>query len=380
MTGAVWKSAFVAAFFAIHPLRVESVAWIAERKDVLSALFWMLTLCSYVYYTEKPVMKRYWLVCLFFACGFMSKPTVVSLPVIMILLDYWPLRRFESHRGNIILWQLKEKITFFIFSAVFSWITLYAHWGLSAENWRFSFESRMVNAVIAFVMYLRKIFWPHDLAVCYAFFGDARMWQISGAVLLIIAISTYVILKIKRFPFLFVGWFWYSISILPVIGIIPVGNNAMADRYIYLPFIGISIMLAWGIPSLIKHEDRRKAILCSSSIILLVILSMAAWHQCRYWKDSVSLFQRALSVTKNNTYGHNGMGSALFLEGKIEDAMVHYNEAIRLNPYYAEPYNNRAFVYLNQGKQKLGCEDARKACELKSCRILNGAKIRGLCR
>lgn len=380
MTQAVWESAFVAAFFALHPLRVESVAWVAERKDVLSVFFWILTLCLYVYYTEKPAIKRYLLVCLSFICGFMSKPTVVTLPVIMILLDYWPLKRFESQKGNSMLWQLREKTVFFFLSAIFSFITIYAHLGLSTKNWQFPFESRVTNALMAFVIYLRKIFWPHDLAVCYPFFSHAHTWYAIASGFLIVAVSVAVILMIKKHPYLPVGWLWYAISILPVIGIIPVGNNAMADRYIYVPFIGIAIMLAWGIPALIKGDERRKKILYPATLVLLAMLTVLTWQQCRYWKNSTALFNRALLITKDNPVIHNGLASSLFIEGDVDDAMAHYNKAIELKPDYAEAYNNRAFVYLNRGNEKQGCLDARKACEMGNCRILDGARARGFCR
>ncbi len=357
MTGNVWRSAFIAVLFAIHPLRAESVAWVSERKDVLSAFFWMLTLCFYVYYTEKPVIKRYLLVCLFFACGFMSKPTVVTLPVIMIILDYWPLKRFESQKGNIILWQLREKIILFIFSAVFSLITIYAHVGLSTSYWHFSIKSRVTNALIAFVVYLRKIFWPHDLAFCYPFFGNAPPWQTLGAALLIIAISAFVILKMKRFPYLFAGWLWYLISILPVIGIIPVGNNAMADRYIYLPSIGISIMLAWGLLPLMRSETMRKKILLPSAAVFLVILAILGWQQSLHWKNSIALFSNAVLINKNHYLSHVGMGIAFFKEGKEREAIDHYSQSIHIEPNYLPTYINRGIAYVKLGQYQKAMKD-----------------------
>ena len=262
MTGTIWRSAFVAAFFALHPLHVESVAWIAERKDVLSAFFWMLTLCLYVYYTEKPVIKRYLPVVFFFACGLMSKSMVVTLPVIMILLDYWPLGRFESQKlegnptivvtGKVLLKSLWEKIPFFILSAVFSIITLYAQLNPSVKHYQFPLGSRLANAPVSFMTYLEKTFVPNHMAVFYPFSFQLPPWQVWGSVFLILFISVVVIMSMRRLPYLFTGWFWYAITLLPVIGIIPVGGFSMADRYTYLPLIGITVMLAWGIPSLIK--------------------------------------------------------------------------------------------------------------------------------
>ena len=201
MTGAIWKSAFVAAFFALHPLHVESVVWITKRKDVLSAFFWMLTLCLYVYYTEKPVIKRYLFVLFSFVCGLMSKPIVVTLPVIMILLDYWPLSRcrigIESKKENLVSWQLKEKMPFFVLSAVFSIITIYAQ-DKYIRNPQFSLGSRLANAPVSFITYLEKTLWPHDMAVFYPFSDQLPFWQVLGSTILILVISIVIIAVAKR--------------------------------------------------------------------------------------------------------------------------------------------------------------------------------------
>ncbi len=266
MTGAVWKSAFVAAIFALHPLHVESVAWISERKDVLSAFFWMLTLCLYVYYTEKPVIKRYLLVLFCFVCALMSKPMVVTLPVIMILLDYWPLKRFESKiTGNnltevlpvkVSLWPLWEKIPFLILSAVLIVMTLYSPDKPSVKV--FPLGSRIANMPVSVMTYLEKTLWPRDLAIFYPFSEQLPIWQVLGAAAGILVISAAVIIMMRRLPYLFVGWLWYAITLLPVIGIFQVGGFSMADRYHYLPSIGIAVMLAWGIPLFLKAKIRAK--------------------------------------------------------------------------------------------------------------------------
>jgi len=413
MTGEIWKSAFVAAVFALHPLHVESVAWIAERKDVLSAFFWMLTLCLYVYYTEKPDIKRYLFVLLFFVCALMSKSIVVTLPVIMILLDYWPLKRFESQKNkiNLILWQLKEKAPFFILSAYFSVLTLGARYNTTAKD--FPFVSRLANVLVSFVTYLEKTFWPRDLAVFYPFPNQIPIWQIFGASLLITVISIAVIVTVRRLPYLFAGWLWYAITIAPVIGIIQVGNQAMADRYTYLPLIGIAVMLAWGVPLLIKNENVRKMFLFPAAIAFLAIFSVLTWQQCGYWKNSSTLFNHALLVTKNNYLAHNNLGLVLFAEGKTTEAIEHYNEAIRimpdhvliynnrgaaytklgqyqmaiedfskaisLKPDYADSYIKRGAVYLKQGHKESSCYDANKACDLGNCVLLEVAKNKGDC-
>jgi hypothetical protein len=392
---------------------VESVAWISERKDVLSAFFWMLTLCLYIYYTEKPVIKRYLLVHLSFVCALMSKPMVVTLPVIMILLDYWPLGRFDLKKGNLILWQLKEKTSFFILSTVLVIVTLYNPNNSSPKL--FPLSSQLANAPVAFMTYLEKTFWPHDMDFFYPFPAQISVCQILLSSLLILVISTVVIAKVKRLPYLFVGWLWYAIILLPVIGIIQISiyPYSMADRYHYLPSIGIGIILAWGIPSFIKNAEIRKKILFPAGIIFLAIIAFLSLKQCGYWVNSIVLYNHALHVTKDNYLAHNNLGLALFDKGRIEEAIDHYNkaihiapdsaeiyynrgiaysflgrqqraiidygEAIRLKPDYFEAYNNRGNDYLINGNSELGCHDVQKACARGYCKALKWAESKGLC-
>jgi tetratricopeptide (TPR) repeat protein len=407
MTGAIWKSAFVAALFALHPLHVESVAWIAERRDVSSAFFWMLTLCLYVYYTEKPVIRRYLLVVFSFICALMSKPMVVTLPVVMILLDYWPLGRLQSQKlgnnltnfmpdstnqsiretkskeetpkgnisspnkrrlsetriaGIIPLWQLWEKIPFFVLSAVISIMILYDHYKLPPKY--SPLGSRIANAPVSFLTYLEKTFWPHDLAVFYPFPDKLPLWQILGATILILVISIAVMVMVRRLPYMLVGWLWYAITLLPVIGILPIENYAMADRYTYLPSIGIGIMLAWGIPLLYTRAAIRKKILFPAGLAYLVILSVLTWQQCGYWKNTFELFKHALQVTKDNFVAHMCFGIALIDKGRFEEAIEHNNKAIRLKPDYVEAYNNRGFAYDKLGRYQQAFEDYNKAISL----------------
>jgi hypothetical protein len=411
MTGMMWRSAFVAAFFALHPLHVESVAWIAERKDVLSAFFWMLTLCLYVYYTEKPVMKRYLPVVFCFVLALMSKPMVVTLPVILILLDYWPLERLQSQKVTtnltnvmpvstnqsiqetkpeegtlnesmspphkwklpktriaeiIPLWQIWEKIPFFVLSAVFSIITIYAQFNPSVKHYQFPLGPRLANAPVSFMTYLEKAFVPNYMAVFYPFSFQLPAWQVWGSVFLILFISVVVIISMRRLPYLFTGWLWYAITLLPVTGIIQARNFSMADRYTYLPLIGISVMLAWGIPSLIKSDDMRKKILFPASMAFLAILTFLTWQQCGYWKNSIDLFNHTLQVTKHNYLAHIDLGSALFDEGKTEDAIAHYSEAISIMPNIILSYNNRGIAYAKLGQHQRAFEDFNKAISLKS--------------
>ncbi len=364
MTGAVWKSAFVAAFFALHPLHVESVAWISERKDVLSAFFWMLTLCLYVYYTEKPVIKRYLLVVFSFVCALMSKPMVVTLPVIMMLLDYWPLNRFETKKDNPVLWQVKEKLPFFVLSTILVIITLYNPGSIETSDFFPPLGLRLVNAPISFVTYLEKTFWPHNLAIFYPFSDQLLLWQVLGTIILIIVISVFVAAIMKRLPYLFVGWFWYVITILPVIGIIQIWLCGMADRYYYLPSIGISILLAWGVPSLIKSEKMRKNILFPAGLIFIAVMSLLTWKQGGYWENNATIFSHAIQANKNNYLAHRNFASALSDEGKFKEAFYHYNEAIRIKPDYSDIYYNRGNAYTKLCKYQQALEDYNKAITL----------------
>ncbi|MGB5217875.1 MAG: tetratricopeptide repeat protein [Smithella sp.] len=364
ITKSIWESAFIAALFAIHPMHVESVAWITERKDVLSSFFFMLTLCLYVYYTEEPNIKRYLLVLTVFVFALMSKPMVVTLPVIMILLDYWPLKRFDSYKGNIILWQMKEKATFFILSLSFAAITIYVMNDPDVQY--FPLSSRISNAPVAFITYLGKTFWPKDMAAFYPFPAQRPMWQIIAASLLIIYISITVIVLTKRLPYLLMGWLWFCIMILPVIGLIQNGYYAMADRYHYLPSIGITILLIWSISYLVQGNTRFKKIVTPAGITALAILAVLAWRQSGYWKSSLDLWSHALEVTRDNFVAHNNLGAALNEEKKSREAIHHYNEAIRLKNDYYYAYNNRGNAYAVLGEDHHAIEDYHKAIHLNS--------------
>ncbi len=363
MTGALWKSAFVAAFFALHPLHVESVAWISERKDVLSAFFWMLTLCLYVFYTEKPVVQRYGLVLVSFVLALLSKPMVITLPVIMMLLDYWPLKRFESQQGNGLWWQIKEKWPLFGLSFLLVLITLYTP-GTNVSYQFLPLEVRLANAPVALVTYLIKTFWPFNLAVFYPFPAHIPIGQTWGTLLLMIVISIGVMIFAKRQPYLFVGWFWFVITIALVIGILQIGEFSMADRYHYLPSIGIAIMLAWGMPLLFTLKTLHKKILFPAAITLLIMMSVITWKQCGYWKNSITVFSHALNATKNNYLAHNNLGLALFTEGIIDEAIRHYNEVIRLRPHDVVPLQNKAIVYTRIGQYQMAIENYNQSIRM----------------
>ena len=362
MTGTVWESAFVSAFFALHPLRVESVAWVSERKDVLSVFFWMLTLCLYVYYTRKPVIGRYLLVLFCFICGLMSKPMVVTLPVVMILLDYWPLGRFESHKGNVILLQFKEKFSFFILSAVFSIITLYAQYNPATEIIPLSY--RLTNALNSLVIYLGQILMPYDLVFLFSIPKQINILQTLTAFIFTVAISNIVIVNVKRFPYLFVGWIWYIITILPILGITHIGIHWRHDLYTYLPSIGIAVMMTWGITSLVKSEKKRKFILFPVGIAVLTIMALLAWKQCGHWRDSISLYSHDILVTSNNYISYHNLASELNEKGKIMEAIDNYNNAIHIRPDSYKSYHGRGTAYDKLGQYQRAIADYNETIRL----------------
>lgn len=364
MMGNVWRGAFVAAFFALHPFHVESVAWIAERKDVLSAFFWMLSLCLYVYYTEKPDIRRYLPVIFSFACALMSKSMAVTLPVVMILLDYWPLGRFQANKGHLILWQLREKISFLILSIVAS-ITQLHIWNEPSAKEIFSFGSRLANASVVFVTYLGSIFYPHDIYLFRPFTLQHPIWQFLGALLLIFVISIFTIIMMKRFPHLFVGWFWYAITILPVVGITSNGVYWMNEHYIYLPSTGIGIILGFGIPVLFSGKSMHKKFLFASAVTFLIMLSIVTWQKCGHWKDSITFLKHDVNASENNYLSFNNLGCALAAKGKIQEAIDNFNKAIQVAPDLYLSYYNRGLAYSELGKYQRAIEDYDQTIRLK---------------
>jgi len=370
----IWPSAFAAALFALHPLRVESVAWAAERKDVLSMFFGLASIYAYACYAKSSKLSRYFLCLIFFALSLMSKPMLVTLPFVLLLLDYWPLGRWKKEisapiksRGSVIGRLLWEKVPFIFLAIVSSVVTVWAQkmGGSVASMERLPFSVRISNAITSYVSYLGKTFWPADLAVFYPFEFSIPLWQILIACFILTSITIIVIYAIKKSPFLFVGWFWYLGTLIPVIGLVQVGKQAMADRYTYLPSIGIAIMLAWGIPLLFPRKDIRKKILFPTAIAILTILSILTWQQCGYWKNSIELWNHTLQVTKDNYLAHNNLGLVLFGKGRIKEAIDHYNKALHVTPGYFEAYGNRGNAYAGIGQYQQAMEDYTKAIYLK---------------
>ncbi len=350
MTGAFWRSAFVAAMFALHPLNVESVAWVADRKNVLSTFFWILTMLSYFYYVDRPGLYRYLLVSLFFILGLMSKMMVITMPFVLLLLDYWPLGRFKKASSAFhLIW---EKVPLFALTAASCVVTFIGHQeggGVSSLQ-MLSLQSRIGNTLISYVGYIGKMIWPMNLSVYYPYRKILPWWQVAGACLLFASISLLAIRYTRRKPYFIVGWLWYIGTLVPVIGLVQIGAQAMADRYAYVPLIGIFIMIAWGIPELVSIRQKRKIVLTTIAAALLVGLMATTWIQVRYWRNSIALFEHALDVTTGNSLAHYNLAYALDERGEVDEAIHHYSETVRIDPYHANAHINLGNLLEFQGR------------------------------
>jgi tetratricopeptide (TPR) repeat protein len=355
MTHRLWPSAFVAALFALHPLHVESVAWVAERKDVLSTFFWMLTMWAYVRFVSRPKIASYLLVLLFFALGLMSKPMLVTLPFVLLLLDYWPLDRFSSKRGKAgskysLPYLLIEKAPLFVMTLV-SCIVTFVLQRKGGSMMPFTLKLRISNALVSYVEYIGKMMWPSRLAVFYPHPDKniAILHVVISAVLLL-AVTILILRFSKSRRYLVTGWFWYLGTLVPVIGFVQVGLQAMADRYTYIPLIGLFIIIAWGAPDLLAKWRYRESILALSPLLIILVMSICTHFQLRYWKNSITLFQHALDVTKNNYIAHHLIGSALRKQGRLDETIYHYKKTIELNPRDSDVYLDIGAVLTAQGK------------------------------
>jgi len=398
MTAALWQSAFVAALFAIHPLHVESVAWIAERKDVLSAVFFLLTLATYVQYTRQPSALRYLLVLLLFAFGLMSKPMLVTLPFVLLLLDYWPLSRIGAQKSAIrrrLPTLIKEKLPLFALSAFSCIATLFAQrQGPSAID-QLPFLWRLENTFVTYVTYIWQMLWPAQLVVFYPHpNGHLPFLKVIAAVALLVGISLLVMSLRRTQPYLITGWFWYLGMLVPVIGLVQVGEQAHADRYTYLPQIGLYIMITWTVGRLLLESTRfGRALVGGIAAITIVSLGACAFSQGSYWKNSETLWNHALAVTGENDVAHNNLGFLFLRRGELDNAISefqtaldirsrntqshyslgtaliqsnlgnalarkqlwdaaidHLQEAIRLRPDYADAHFNLGSVLFQQGR------------------------------
>ena len=355
VTRRLWLSAFVAFLFALHPLHVESVAWVAERKDVLSTVFAMLALWCYIRWAEQPSLSRYLLIAFAFALGLMAKPMIVTLPLIFVLLDIWPLGRGPHWR---------EKIPFFAMSAASAMITwlVQQSGGAVRTAEQFPLPLRLENAAVSCVLYLFQWFWPSRMAVFYPYPDRIPVWEAIAVALAIAAISMVALRSVRRRPYLTVGWFWYLIMLAPVIGLVQVGAQARADRYTYMPTIGISLMLAWGAAEFITREPRLRP-----AIVALMVASCAAaaavtWVQLGFWRDSRTLFQHAVEVTANNYLAHHNLGVALAeMPDGTNPAIAQFQAALEIKPNYLRAHTDLGSAYAKLGRYSEAMAEYRAA-------------------
>ncbi len=339
MTGRHWESFIVALLFGLHPIHVESVAWVSERKDVLSTFFGMLAIGSYAWYSKQPSIKRYVLIFFFYLLGIMSKPMIVTLPCVLLLLDYWPLERFtlyprpENKNRSFSVFFIVEKIPLFILSAISSIITYrlqkYSE-GVHLEDVT-SLSFRISNALVSYVKYIYKLFFPVNLSILYPFPEHIPWWHILLSSIFLLAITAVVIRSGKRYPFLPVGWFWYLGTLIPVIGIVKVGAQAMADRYMYIPSIGLFIIIAWGVPLLLSRWRFKMPFLAILLSVIAMSLAFTTWLQVRHWSNTITLFEHALAVDENNTLAHNHLGVTMARYGLAEETVRHTSQGLKKN-------------------------------------------------
>jgi tetratricopeptide (TPR) repeat protein len=385
LTGALWRSALVAALFAWHPLHVESVAWAAETKDVLSAFFWLLTLIAYTGYARGVAMDRahggdwlrhngrslffYALALFFFACALMSKPMVVTLPFVLILMDYWPLRRLAMWQNDTkstpkdgpapvftalgrrqsILFLILEKLPFFALSLATSVVTYSVQQGSGAVG-DLPLYTRVANALTAYIRYISKSFWPENLAVGYPY---SHHWSVAFVIFGLLFLAFWSVLFImwaRRRPYLIVGWCWFLGVLFPTIGLVQVGGQSMADRYMYIPSIGLFILVVWGISDLLDSQPHKSAIAALAGILALGACLATSRLQLRYWQDGITLFMHAIQVTQDNYLAYNCLGNKLEEIGRKDDALALYSESVRVEPSYAPGHFNLAMLLLERGK------------------------------
>ena len=340
-----WPSALVAALFALHPLHVESVAWASERKDTLSTFFGLLSLIAYVRYAESPSLKRYGLVAVTLVLGLMAKPMLVTWPFVMLLLDYWPLRRWQSPKGKeqglgpTVRGLVVEKIPFFAIAAASSVITLFAqsHAGSVRTFADFPVAERLANTLVSYAKYLLRTFWPHDLAVHYPS-GPTGIpaWQIIGAAVLLIGITALCLFQRKTRPYLIVGWLWFLGTLVPVIGLVQVGGQTMADRYFYVPSIGLFIALVFGLSDITQSWRVAPSLTVGIAGGVLLVLAILTNAQIQLWRDSFTLFEHTLAITSPNPPIEYSLGFALRRSGRYDEAAAHFEKLLQIEPddYY----------------------------------------------
>lgn len=378
LTGAWERSAFLAALFALHPLNVDSVAWIAERKNVLSTTFWLLTLWAYARYAARPAAGRYLLTLGLFALGLMAKPMLVTLPFVLLLLDYWPLRRLELpflrriEASNADAWSvgnplprlLLEKLPFLLLALASTAITYgtASAKGFVASTEKFPMVIRLLNVPVAYVAYLWKLIWPVDLAVFYPHPGLWPLWKIAGASAILLGLSLAVFAQYRRHPYLFVGWLWFLGTLVPVIGIIQTGGQFIADRWAYVPQLGFFLALVWAASDLASGSSARRRWLRWTGGLALAGCAALSTFQVRHWQNTVTLFRHALTVTTNNHVAHYNLGLALMEQGQVEEPLRHFSEAVRIRPEYEDAHNNLGLALASLGRWQEATNHLIRAC------------------
>jgi protein O-mannosyl-transferase len=368
MTQRLWPSAFVAALFALHPLHVESVAWVSERKDVLSTFFWLLTMWAYVRFVKRQRIADYLLIVAFFALGLMAKPMLVSLPFVLLLLDYWPLNRIKSKQSLLPL--LIEKFPLFVMVIASSVITYLVQikGGAVTKFAVLPLKFRILNAFVSYMEYIEKMIWPVRLVYFYPHPGPniSVLYAFVSAVLLL-AVTVLILRFAKNHRYLATGWFWYLGTLIPVIGIVQVGVQSMADRYSYITLTGLFVIIAWGLPELF---GRRKVLLAALSVTVLAALSICTYIQLQYWKSSLPLFQHALEVNDNNKGADNNykahlcLADVLLKDGRIDEAIYHNLEAVRIRPDFIETHNDLGNNLYKTGRVDAAIGSYRLALEI----------------
>ena len=371
MTDAYWRSSFVAAAFGIHPLRIESVAWVAERKDVLSVLFFMLTVAAYFHYIRRSSARRYVLMMVVFSLGLMSKPMLVTLPCVLLLLDWWPLQRLRFAKSlspprsaSYLVW---EKIPLFLLSIISSIITFVVQQssGAMSSLEHMPFGIRLANAAVSYMTYIAKTFWPFPMAVLYPHpESSLSIWPALMSLLLLLAVSCFVIRFTPKRGYFPVGWLWYLGTLVPVIGLVQVGRQAMADRYTYLPSIGLFIMIAWGWADLCSCLGLSRTIRALVASAAIGLMTIATCIHLPNWKDSSRLFLHALAVTENNYVIHNNYGGFLYEQGRFEEAVLHVRQALQIRPSHVKAQENLGKIYWRQGKIRQATDAWQKALHI----------------
>ena len=372
MTGARWRSAFVAGLFALHPLNVESVAWLAERKNVLSTFFWMLTLLTYAFYNERPGRIRYAALLIVFTLGLLAKPMLVTLPFVLLLLDFWPLGRtgrpqtvsaFMKTGYRLVL----EKIPLFLLSGLAVYLASASLRGLGSyiPLQSVPMSLRLENAIVSYVKYMGKMIWPEHLAVFYPYPTSIPMWQILGALIFVVGLSIFVLLMHKRCAYLSVGWFWFIGTMIPVIGLVQAGLwPEMADRWAYVPMVGLFMMISWGGKQILDRWRPARTLGAIASTIVLVALMVISQIQVGYWADSITIFEQAVKATDGSWVAHSNLGKALTDSGRSAEAFKHYAAAVRYNPNSAHAHLNFGSGLLARGKIDEAIEHFRQALQL----------------